>query len=141
MSDRLGNDVIRIENLSKSYDGKVLLDRLNLTIPAGAIVGIIGPNGAGKTTLFRLITGMEAPDSGNIDIGKTVKLAYVDQSRDILDDSKSVWTVISNGQDVIKVGKFEMQSRAYVSRFNFKGVDQQKLVKDLSGGERGHQPT
>ncbi len=137
VSDRLGNDVIRIENLSKSYDGKVLLDRLNLTIPAGAIVGIIGPNGAGKTTLFRLITGMEAPDSGNIDIGKTVKLAYVDQSRDILDDSKSVWTVISNGQDVIKVGKFEMQSRAYVSRFNFKGVDQQKLVKDLSGGERG----
>ncbi len=137
VSDRLGNDVIQIENLSKSYEGKVLLDNLNLMVPAGAIVGIIGPNGVGKTTLFRLITGVERPDSGNINIGKTVKMAYVDQSRDILDASKSVWNVISNGQDVLKVGKFEMQSRAYASRFNFKGVDQQKLVKDLSGGERG----
>ncbi len=137
VAERLGNDVIQLKNISKSYNGKLLFDQVNFTIPPGAIVGVIGSNGAGKTTLFRLITGEDSPDAGEIRIGSTVKMAYVDQSRDILNPKKSIWEVISNGQDLLKVGKFEMSSRAYVSRFNFKGSDQQKLVANLSGGERG----
>ncbi|MAW32889.1 MAG: energy-dependent translational throttle protein EttA [Proteobacteria bacterium] len=137
VAERLGNNVIQLNNISKSYNGKFIFDQVNFTIPPGAIVGVIGSNGAGKTTLFRLITGEDSPDAGEIKIGPTVKMAYVDQSRDILNPKKSVWEVISNGQDLLKVGKFEMSSRAYVSRFNFKGADQQKLVANLSGGEKG----
>lgn len=133
---RLGDQVIELENVSKSFGDKILFDNVSFKVPKGAIVGIIGPNGAGKTTLFKLITAKETPDSGNIRLGESVQLAYVDQSRDILDNSKTVWDEIAEGQDIMTVGNFQMPSRAYVGRFNFKGTDQQKFVKDLSGGER-----
>ncbi|WNC90138.1 energy-dependent translational throttle protein EttA [Paraburkholderia sp. FT54] len=137
VGDRLGNEVIEFKNVSKSYGDRLLLDNVSFKIPAGAIVGIIGPNGAGKSTLFRMLTGREQPDSGEIVQGPTVKLAYVDQSRDALDGSKSVFEEISGGADVLTVGKYETPSRAYIGRFNFKGGDQQKVVGNLSGGERG----
>ena len=132
---RLGDKVIELNNVTKSYGDKLLIDNLSLAIPAGAIVGIIGPNGAGKSTLFRMIAGEEQPDTGSIDLGSTVQLAYVNQSRE-LDGSKTVFEEISEGSDIITVGSFETPSRAYCGRFNFKGSDQQKFVKDLSGGER-----
>ncbi|MFM8354638.1 MAG: energy-dependent translational throttle protein EttA, partial [Gammaproteobacteria bacterium] len=134
--ERLGEKVIDLTHLSKGFRDRLLIDDLDCSIPRGAIVGIIGPNGAGKSTLFRMLTGQEQPDSGGISLGDTVDLAYVDQSRDALADRKSVWEEISDGQDIIRVGKYEIQSRGYVSRFNFKGADQQKLVGQLSGGER-----
>jgi sulfate-transporting ATPase len=137
VADRLGDSVIEFKNVSKGYGDRLLIDKLSFKIPPGAIVGIIGPNGAGKSTLFRMISGKEKPDSGEIAIGPTVKLAHVDQSRDALSGDKGVWEFISDGLDIINVGKFEMPSRAYVGRFNFKGQDQQKLVGNLSGGERG----
>ncbi|CAD6559868.1 energy-dependent translational throttle protein EttA [Paraburkholderia metrosideri] len=137
VGDRLGNEVIEFKNVSKSYGDRLLLDDVSFKIPAGAIVGIIGPNGAGKSTLFRMLTGREQPDSGEIVQGPTVKLAYVDQSRDALDGSKTVFEEISGGADVLTVGKYETPSRAYIGRFNFKGGDQQKVVGNLSGGERG----
>ncbi|GIX22593.1 MAG: energy-dependent translational throttle protein EttA [Gammaproteobacteria bacterium] len=133
---RLGDKVIVFEGVRKAYGDKLLYEDLSFIVPPGAIVGIIGPNGAGKTTLFRLITGQEKPDAGRIEIGETVKLAYVDQSRDALDPNKTVWEEIADGQDVIRVDKYETPSRAYVGRFNFKGADQQKRVGELSGGER-----
>ena len=135
--ERLGNEVIEFTNVSKSYGDRLLIDNLSFTIPPGAIVGIIGPNGAGKSTLFRMITGKEQPDSGTIKIGPTVKLAYVDQSRDALSADKTVFEEISNGSDILTVGRYETPSRAYIGRFNFKGGDQQKHVGTLSGGERG----
>jgi energy-dependent translational throttle protein EttA len=135
--ERLGNEVIEFKNVSKSYGDRLLIDNLSFKIPAGAIVGIIGPNGAGKSTLFRMLTGREEPDSGEIVRGPTVKVAYVDQSRDALDGSKTVFEEISGGADVLTVGKYETPSRAYIGRFNFKGGDQQKNVGTLSGGERG----
>jgi sulfate-transporting ATPase len=137
VGDRLGNEVIEFKNVRKSYGDRLLLDDVSFKIPAGAIVGIIGPNGAGKSTLFRMLTGREQPDSGEIVQGPTVKLAYVDQSRDALDGSKTVFEEISGGADVLTVGKYETPSRAYIGRFNFKGGDQQKVVGNLSGGERG----
>ncbi len=137
VADRLGDSVIEFKKVSKGYGERLLIDNLSFKIPPGAIVGIIGPNGAGKSTLFRMITGKEKPDSGEIVIGPTVKLAYVDQSRDALEGEKTVWESISGGADIITVGKFEMPSRAYIGRFNFKGADQQKLIGNLSGGERG----
>ncbi|SAL18507.1 putative ABC transporter ATP-binding protein [Caballeronia choica] len=137
VGDRLGNEVIEFKNVSKAYGDRLLIDNLSMKIPAGAIVGIIGPNGAGKSTLFRMLTGKEQPDSGEIVTGPTVKLAYVDQSRDALDSSKTVFEEISGGADVLTVGKYETPSRAYIGRFNFKGGDQQKNVGSLSGGERG----
>ncbi|TCK41782.1 sulfate-transporting ATPase [Paraburkholderia sp. BL8N3] len=137
VGDRLGNEVIEFKNVSKAYGDRLLIDNLSMKIPAGAIVGIIGPNGAGKSTLFRMLTGKEQPDSGEIVKGPTVKLAYVDQSRDALDGSKTVFEEISGGADVLTVGKYETPSRAYIGRFNFKGGDQQKNVGNLSGGERG----
>ncbi|OAJ59671.1 energy-dependent translational throttle protein EttA [Paraburkholderia ginsengiterrae] len=137
VGDRLGNEVIEFKNVSKSYGDRLLLDNVSFKVPAGAIVGIIGPNGAGKSTLFRMLTGREQPDSGEIVQGPTVKLAYVDQSRDALDGSKTVFEEISGGADVLTVGKYETPSRAYIGRFNFKGGDQQKTVGNLSGGERG----
>ncbi|MFM0004219.1 MULTISPECIES: energy-dependent translational throttle protein EttA [Paraburkholderia] len=137
VGDRLGNEVIEFKNVSKSYGDRLLLDSVSFKVPAGAIVGIIGPNGAGKSTLFRMLTGREQPDSGEIVQGPTVKLAYVDQSRDALDGSKTVFEEISGGADVLTVGKYETPSRAYIGRFNFKGGDQQKVVGNLSGGERG----
>ena len=137
VGDRLGNEVIEFRNVTKAYGDRLLIDDLSLKIPAGAIVGIIGPNGAGKSTLFRMLTGKEQPDSGEIVQGPTVKLAYVDQSRDALDGSKTVFEEISGGADVLTVGKYETPSRAYIGRFNFKGGDQQKNVGNLSGGERG----
>ncbi len=133
---RLGDRVIEVENLSKQFGDRVLYQGLSFNVPRGAIVGIIGPNGVGKTTLFRMITGQEQPDEGEIHIGETVQIAYVDQSRDALDGDKTVWEEISDGLDTIQVGGFEMPSRAYVGRFNFKGQDQQKRIRDLSGGER-----
>lgn len=133
---RLGENVIELKDVCKSFDDKVLVDNLSFRVPKGAIVGIIGPNGAGKTTLFKLITQQESPDKGEIIIGDTVQLAYVDQSRDALDANKTVWQEISDEQDIMIVGQYEMPSRAYVGRFNFKGGDQQKRVGDLSGGER-----
>ncbi len=133
---RLGDLIIEMEKVSKGFDDRLLIDNLEIRIPKGAIVGIIGPNGAGKSTFFKLITGVEKPDQGNIRLGETVQLSYVDQSRDLLDDKKSVWEEISDGLDNIIVGQFEMPSRAYVGRFNFKGSEQQKLVHNLSGGER-----
>jgi sulfate-transporting ATPase len=135
--ERLGDMVIEFKNVSKAFGDRVLIDDLSLKIPPGAIVGIIGPNGAGKSTLFKMITGKEKPDSGEIVLGKTVKLAFVDQTRDALDGSKSVWQEISGGADIITIGKYETPSRAYIGRFNFKGADQQKNVGQLSGGERG----
>ncbi|GGD97388.1 energy-dependent translational throttle protein EttA [Caballeronia grimmiae] len=137
VGDRLGNEVIEFKNVSKAYGDRLLIDNLSMKIPAGAIVGIIGPNGAGKSTLFRMLTGKEQPDSGEIIQGPTVKLAYVDQSRDALAADKTVFEEISGGADVLTVGKYETPSRAYIGRFNFKGSDQQKLVGNLSGGERG----
>ncbi|MBI3545863.1 MAG: energy-dependent translational throttle protein EttA [Gammaproteobacteria bacterium] len=133
---RLGDVVVQAENLTKGYGDRLLIENLIFNLPRGGIVGVIGPNGAGKTTLFRMISGQEKPDQGNLRVGETVKLAYVDQSRDTLDGSKTVWEEISGGHDIMLIGKTEVQSRAYVGRFNFRGSDQQKLVKDLSGGER-----
>jgi len=133
---RLGNIVIDAENILKAYGDNILVDEMNFSIPPGAIVGIIGPNGAGKTTLFRMITGEEQPDKGTIKIGETVKLAYVDQSRSVLDPEKSIWEQISGGEDVIQMGNRQINSRAYVAQFNFSGGDQQKKVAFLSGGER-----
>jgi ATP-binding cassette ChvD family protein len=134
--ERLGDLVIAVEGLGKGYGERLLIDKLSFNLPRGGIVGIIGPNGAGKTTLFRMLTGAEEPDAGEIRIGPTVRLAYVDQSRQTLDDSKTVWEEISGGQDLIKVGAYETPSRGYVGRFNFKGTQQQQLIGDLSGGER-----
>ncbi len=133
---RLGNLVLEAEHLSKAFGNKLLFDDLSFRLPAGGIVGVIGPNGAGKTTLMRIITGQEKPDGGTFRIGETVKLGYVDQSRDALDDSKTVWQEISGGMDILTLGKREVNSRSYVSQFNFKGADQQKKVGVLSGGER-----
>ncbi len=133
---RLGGTVIEAEKLRKAYGNRLLIDDLDFKLPPGGIVGVIGPNGAGKTTLFRMITGADKPDSGRLTVGETVKLGYVDQSRDSLDDSKSVWEEISGGTDVIYLGKRAVPSRAYVGAFNFKGSDQQKKVGILSGGER-----
>ena len=137
VAERLGDQVIEFQNVSKAYGDRLLIDNLSFQIPPGAIVGIIGPNGAGKSTIFRMITGREKPDSGEIKIGHTVHIAYVDQSRESLQGDKTVWEDVSGGLDIMNVGKFEMQSRAYIGRFNFKGPDQQKLVGQLSGGERG----
>ncbi|MDE2220830.1 MAG: ATP-binding cassette domain-containing protein, partial [Gammaproteobacteria bacterium] len=133
---RLGDVVIEVKNLSKGFGDQLLIDKLSFSLPPGGIVGIIGPNGAGKTTLFRMLTGVEQPDGGGIRLGDTVRLAYVDQSRQSLDDRKSVWAEISGGQDIIKVDNYETPSRAYVGRFNFKGTQQQQLIGELSGGER-----
>ncbi len=134
---RLGDKVIDFSNVAKSYGDRQLIESLSFSIPKGAIVGVIGGNGAGKSTLFRMIMGEEQPDAGNIDIGETVQLAYVDQSRDDLEGEKTVFQVLSDGSDTIQIGNYEIPSRNYVGRFNFKGADQQKVVKDLSGGERG----
>jgi sulfate-transporting ATPase len=137
VAERLGNDVIEFKDVSKGYGKRLLIDKLSFKVPPGAIVGIIGPNGAGKSALFRMITGKEKPDSGKIVVGKTVKLAHVDQSRDELQAGKTVFEDISGGNDTIQVGKFQMPSRSYLARFNFRGADQQKPVGQLSGGERG----
>ena len=137
VAERLGNDVFEFKNVSKSFGDRLLIDNLSFKVPAGAIVGIIGPNGAGKSTLFKLISGKETPDSGEVHIGQTVKMAFVDQNRDDLANDKTVWEDISGGLDIITVGKFQMPSRAYCGRFNFSGSDQQKKVGMLSGGERG----
>ncbi|USD33027.1 MULTISPECIES: energy-dependent translational throttle protein EttA [Vibrio] len=134
--ERLGDKVIEVNNLSKSFDGRVLIDNLSFSIPKGAIVGIIGANGAGKSTLFKMLSGTEQPDSGTIEMGDTVKLASVDQFRDSMDDTKTVYQEISEGADIIKINNFEIPARAYCSRFNFKGSDQQKVIGELSGGER-----
>lgn len=134
---RLGDKVLEVENLTKSYDGRTLIDNLSFSLPKGAIVGIIGPNGSGKSTLFRMISGKEQPDSGTITLGDTVTIASVDQFRDAMDDKKTVWEEVSGGQDIMRIGTTEIPSRAYVGRFNFKGVDQGKRVGELSGGERG----
>jgi len=137
VAERLGHEVFEFKNVSKSFGDRVLIDNLSFQVPAGAIVGIIGPNGAGKSTLFKLIAGKEQPDSGEVKIGQTVKMAFVDQSREDLSDDKTVWEDISGGLDILNVGKFQMPSRAYCGRFNFNGGDQQKKVGMLSGGERG----
>ncbi|MEG4314016.1 energy-dependent translational throttle protein EttA [Pseudomonas sp. FIP_A4] len=134
---RLGDKVIELHNVRKGYGDRVLIDDLSFSVPKGAIVGVIGGNGAGKSTLFRMLMGKETPDSGSIEIGETVQLACVDQSRDDLDGNKTVWEAVSDGLDQIRIGNYEVPSRSYVGRFNFKGADQQKFVKDLSGGERG----
>jgi ATPase subunit of ABC transporter with duplicated ATPase domains len=128
--------MLRVEDLHKSFDEFKAVNGAHLTVEKGQLVAVIGPNGAGKTTLFRMITGQEKPDAGEMRVGETVKVAYVDQSRDALDNNKTVWEEISGGSDIITVDRYEIQSRAYVSRFNFKGSDQQKRVGDLSGGER-----
>lgn len=137
VANRLGNEVIEFKNVSKAFGDRLLIDNLSFKVPAGAIVGIIGPNGAGKSTLFRMITGKEQPDSGEVIIGKTAKISFVDQSREGLENDKSVFEYIANGADLLTVGKFEMPARAYLGRFNFKGSDQNKQVGTLSGGERG----
>lgn len=137
VADRLGNDVIEFKDVSKAYGDRLLIDNLSFKVPPGAIVGIIGPNGAGKSTLFRMIIGKEQPDSGEIAIGTTVKISHVDQSRDTLESGKTVFDTISDGHDILSVGKYETPARAYIGRFNFKGADQQKIVGNLSGGERG----
>ena len=137
VGERLGGKVIEFRNVSKSFGDRLLIDKLSFNVPPGAIVGIIGPNGAGKSTLFRMLIGKEQPDSGEIEIGNTVKLAYVDQSRDCLDGDKTVFEEISGGAELLTVGRYETPARAYISRFNFKGGDQQKRVGQLSGGERG----
>jgi sulfate-transporting ATPase len=137
VAERLGNEVIEFKGVSKSFGDRLLIDNLNFKIPAGAIVGIIGPNGAGKSTLFKLIAGKEQPDSGEVNIGKTARMAFVDQHRDDLANEKTVWEDISGGLDMLTVGRFTMPSRAYAGRFNFNGADQQKRVGMLSGGERG----
>jgi len=132
---RLGDVVIEAEDVSKLYDDRIIFEGMNFKMPAGGIVGVIGPNGAGKTTLFKMVTGKEKPDKGSIKVGDTVKLAYVDQERDTLDPSKTVWEIISEGNDIMKLGNIEVNSRAYVAKFNFSGADQQKKVNMLSGGE------
>jgi sulfate-transporting ATPase len=137
VAERLGNDVIEFKNVSKAFGDRLLIDNLSFTVPPGAIVGIIGPNGAGKSTLFRMIAGVEQPDSGEVMIGQTAKVSLVDQSRDSLGDAKTVFEDVTGGADLLSVGRFDMPSRAYLGRFNFKGADQQKLVGNLSGGERG----
>ncbi|WP_412480023.1 energy-dependent translational throttle protein EttA [Azonexus sp. IMCC34839] len=137
VGERLGDQVIEFNGVTKSFGDKLLMDNVSFTIPPGAIVGIIGPNGAGKSTLFKMITGQQQPDAGEVKIGQTVKMAYVDQSRDCLDGNKTVFEELAQGSDVLQIGKFEMPSRAYIGRFNFKGADQGKLVGNLSGGERG----
>jgi sulfate-transporting ATPase len=137
VAERLGNDVIEFKNVSKAFGDRLLIDDLSFIVPAGAIVGIIGPNGAGKSTLFRMIAGVEQPDSGEVSIGQTARVSLVDQSRDSLGDAKSVFEDVTGGADMLTVGRFDMPSRAYLGRFNFKGADQQKLVGNLSGGERG----
>ncbi len=137
VAERLGNEVIEFKNVRKSFGDRMLIDDLSFRIPAGAIVGIIGPNGAGKSTLFKMITGVEQPDSGEVVIGTTARISMVDQSRDTLSDAKTVFDDVTAGADILTVGRFEMPSRAYLGRFNFKGGDQQKLVGNLSGGERG----
>jgi sulfate-transporting ATPase len=137
VAERLGNEVIEFQNVSKAFGDRLLIDSLSFKVPPGAIVGIIGPNGAGKSTLFRMIAGLETPDSGAVNIGQTVKLAFVDQSRDSLPDDKTVFDAISDGADLLTVGRHEMPARAYLGRFNFKGADQNKMVGKLSGGERG----
>ena len=137
VGERLGNEVLEFENVTKSFGDRVLIDNLSFKVPAGAIVGIIGPNGAGKSTLFRMIAGKEQPDTGTVKVGPTVRMAFVDQSRESLENDKTVWQDVSGGLDNIVVGKFVMPSRAYIGKFNFKGNDQQKLVGQLSGGERG----
>ncbi|MBP6798966.1 MAG: ATP-binding cassette domain-containing protein, partial [Luteimonas sp.] len=134
---RLGQKVIEFKNVSKKFGDRLLIDDLSFVVPAGAIVGIIGPNGAGKSTLFKMITGQEKPDSGSIEMGPTVNLAYVDQSRDALEGDKTVFEEVSGGLDILDINGIEIQSRAYIGRFNFKGQDQQKRVGSLSGGERG----
>jgi ATP-binding cassette ChvD family protein len=133
---RLGNLVVEAKGVSKAFNDRLLVDRVTFALPPGGIVGVIGPNGAGKTTLFRMITGQEQPDSGTIRVGDTVRLAYVDQSRDSLNPDQAVWEVISDGEDIIELGKIQVKSRAYAARFNFSGSDQQKKVGMLSGGER-----
>ncbi|HEY9513743.1 MAG TPA: energy-dependent translational throttle protein EttA [Rhodanobacter sp.] len=135
--ERLGQEVIEFKHVSKSFGDRLLIDDLSFKVPPGAIVGVIGPNGAGKSTLFKMIIGQEQPDSGEVKLGHTVQLAYVDQSRANLDPNKNVWQEVSGGADIITIGRYELQSRAYIGRFNFKGTDQQKLVGSLSGGERG----
>jgi sulfate-transporting ATPase len=137
VAERLGNEVFEFKEVSKSFGDRLLIDKLSFKVPAGAIVGIIGPNGAGKSTLFKLIAGVEQPDSGEVTRGKTVNMAFVDQHRDELANDKTVWEDISGGLDILTVGKFQMPSRAYCGRFNFNGGDQQKKVGMLSGGERG----
>jgi len=137
VGQRLGDQVIEFNNVSKSYGERLLMDNVSFTIPAGAIVGVIGPNGAGKSTLFKMVTGKEQPDAGEVHIGQTVNIAYVDQSRDVLSDEKTVFQEIADGADILTVGNYETPSRAYIGRFNFKGGDQQKKVGQLSGGERG----
>jgi energy-dependent translational throttle protein EttA len=135
--ERLGDKVIELDGVSKGYGDHLLIDNLSISIPKGAVVGIVGGNGAGKSTLFRMIVGSEQPDSGSITLGDTVKVAYVEQSRENLEDNKTVWEAISDGQDILRIGNYEVSSRSYVGRFNFKGSDQQKRVGELSGGERG----
>jgi sulfate-transporting ATPase len=137
VGERLGHEVLEFEGVTKSFGDRVLIDNLSFKVPAGAIVGIIGPNGAGKSTLFRMISGKEKPDSGTVKVGPTAKMAFVEQSREDLENDKTVWQDVSGGLDNLVVGKFVMPSRAYLGRFNFKGNDQQKLVGNLSGGERG----
>ncbi|MHC9036979.1 ATP-binding cassette domain-containing protein, partial [Cobetia marina] len=134
---RLGDKVIELHNVTKRFEDKLLFDDLSFTIPQGAIVGIVGGNGAGKSTLFKLVTGKETPDSGEVVLGETVKIAYVEQLRDGLEDNQTVWEAVSGGQDMLNINGHEVSSRAYVGRFNFKGTDQQKRLSDLSGGERG----
>jgi ATPase subunit of ABC transporter with duplicated ATPase domains len=134
--ERLGDVVVEAKNLTKGFGDRLLIDNFSFSLPRGGIVGIIGPNGAGKTTLFRMLTGLEKPDSGELRIGPSVKLSYVDQSRQALNDKNSVWQEISGGLDLIKVGNYETPSRGYVGRFNFKGTQQQQLIGELSGGER-----
>ncbi len=129
--------MIEFKNVTKSFGDRVLIEDLSFKIPPGAIVGVIGPNGAGKSTMMKMIMGKETPDSGEVKLGHTVKLAYVDQSRDALDPKNNVWQEVSGGSDILTIGNFEIQSRAYIGRFNFKGTDQQKIVGQLSGGERG----
>ena len=133
---RLGHLVLEVNDISKGFGDRLLIDHLSFNLPAGGIVGVIGPNGAGKSTLFKMITGNEAPDSGTFKVAESVKLGYVDQSRDNLDDTKTVWEEISDGLDILELGKIKMPSRAYVGAFNFKGGDQQKKLGQLSGGER-----
>ena len=137
VADRLGSQVIEFNNVSKAFGDRLLIDDLSFKIPAGAIVGIIGPNGAGKSTLFKMIAGRDTPDAGQVVVGSTVKMAYVDQTRDSLAGEKTVWEEISDGLDMLQIGKFQVASRAYCGRFNFSGNDQQKRVGNLSGGERG----
>ncbi|MBV2164545.1 MAG: ATP-binding cassette domain-containing protein, partial [Comamonas sp.] len=137
VAERLGNEVIEFRNVSKGFGERLLIDNLSFSVPPGAIVGIIGPNGAGKSTLFKLITGQEQPDAGEVKIGQTVRISHVDQSREALANDKTVFEAISGGADLLTIGKYQTPARAYLGRFNFKGADQQKIVGTLSGGERG----